>query len=274
MQIDDHVVNNMLAAYRRGNSPEALRIAANASSCNGKIDPTTMKRYVFAAWRKRNFQGVHTDHFNLHLHTSEFNELYEQAVLDGMLSFTIKEDYTADTMRLRTYFVYNIARIALMNRPDSVLIFCGVAQGLSAWVSLSLLARKGLTPPAFLIDCWTGQFSRSASDSFPEGYQNDMGQVAARFTDMPWVQLIKGFIPEAIPSDLLPRTGFLHLNTTDQESEEATLVDGFARLPSGAVVLHDKGSTFAEGAYLNMPIYERLGVEPFLLPTGQALLTR
>jgi hypothetical protein len=107
-------------------------------------------------------------------------------------------------------------------------------------------------------------------------YVTDLGRVRANFRDWPNVEIVRGVVPEVLPSVGIGRVAFLHLDMNCAYPERAALEFFWESLSPGALVLLDDYAYFSYGSLTQAidEAAESLGAEVLSLPTGQGLIVR
>jgi len=118
---------------------------------------------------------------------------------------------------------------------------------------------------------------RAAQEAIGRGaYVTDLGRVRANFRDWPNVEIVRGVVPEVLPSVGIGRVAFLHLDMNCAYPERAALEFFWESLSPGALVLLDDYAYFSYGSLTQAidEAAESLGAEVLSLPTGQGLIVR
>jgi O-methyltransferase len=191
-----------------------------------------------------------------------------------------------DTVAWRLNTLCWAARCALKVGGDFV--ECGVFKGDFAWVVMQTLGPK-LIPKFFLYDSFEG-FSTDYSDAsdYPLNpgflaYANTHYQVDGmfeyvrdRFAPFTNVQVVKGFLPDALSLACPERIGFLHVDLNSPRAEVAVLEQLFDRVVPGGVILFDDygWKLFEKQKEAEDVFMKARGYEILELPTGQGLVVK
>ncbi|MBI2684730.1 MAG: class I SAM-dependent methyltransferase [Acidobacteria bacterium] len=167
---------------------------------------------------------------------------------------------------------------------------CGVNAGFISSAIMQYLDWNRVDRRFFLIDTFSGP----VLDQFSEGevqaarldfavaamnagaYVTDIERVQAIFAEWPSATVIRGVVPEVLPTTPIDRVAFLHIDLNCALPEQAALEFFWDRLSSGAAVLFD------DYAYLGHDcqrraidhLARRLQRTVLALPTGQGLIIR
>ena len=191
-----------------------------------------------------------------------------------------------DTVAWRLNTLCWAARCALQVGGDFV--ECGVFKGDFAWVVMQTLGPESI-PKFFLYDSFEG-FSPDYSDAsdYPLNpgflaYANTHYQVDGmyeyvrdRFAPFANVEVVKGFLPDALSIASPKRIGFLHVDLNSPRAEVAVLEQLFDRVvPGGVIVFDDYGWKLFEKQKEAEDIFMKArGYEILELPTGQGLVIK
>jgi len=172
---------------------------------------------------------------------------------------------------------------------DGDFVECGVFKGDMAWVVATVLADRMRHRTYYLYDSFEG-FSEKLSR--PEDYPEQPGfldfankyyrqpglyeTVAARFGGMPFVKVIRGFLPETLAIAAPERIAFLHVDLNSPSAEIAVLEALFDRVvPGGVIVFDDYGwQLFHRQREAEDRFMEERGHAILELPTGQGLVIK
>lgn len=108
------------------------------------------------------------------------------------------------------------------------------------------------------------------------GYRYDVESVRRNFSQWKNVNVIKGVVPEVLPSVAAPKVAYLHIDMNAVVPEIAALRYFWDRLVPGAIVLLDDYAYrgFEEQGRAMDALAAELGVEIASLPTGQGILIK
>lgn len=194
---------------------------------------------------------------------------------------------TSHTIAWRLHVLVWAARCGLAHTGDFV--ECGVFKGDMAWVVANMLGHALDGRVFYLYDSFEG-FSPALSR--PEDYPENPGfldfangiyrqpdlfqQVTARFSSMPNVRIIRGFLPDALKQDAPERIVFLHIDLNSPAAEIAVLDALFERVvPGGLIVFDDYGwQIFHRQREAEDRFMAERGHTILELPTGQGLVLK
>jgi hypothetical protein len=179
------------------------------------------------------------------------------------------------------------ARSALHVAGDFV--ECGVYKGDMSWVISELVDLAGARRSFYLYDTFEGFSPKySSEDDFPLAPQffhtADRGyripqlyeSVCRRFSEKPYVKVIKGVVPDILSEISPERIAFMHIDMNSATPEIGALELLFERVSLGAIVIFDDYGWFlhkkqkdAEDRFM-----APRGQEILELPTGQGLLIK
>jgi O-methyltransferase len=118
-------------------------------------------------------------------------------------------------------------------------------------------------------------FENPPAESMKSGHGPALfGQVQALFADRPYVEAVKGALPDSFAQGLPARIAFAQLDLNDADAEMATLEAMFDRLvPGGILVLDDFGfRRYRESHERETAFFAARGMGVLELPTGQGLV--
>jgi O-methyltransferase len=168
-------------------------------------------------------------------------------------------------------------------------IECGVFKGDMSWFIATLLGERLADRRFLLFDSFEGlSLNMTKPDDYPDnpgfiGFANSVysepglyERVCKRFSAMPNVYLIKGFLPEALVGRVPDRIAFLHMDLNSPHAEIDCLGQLFDRVSTGGIIVFDdygwrafRAQKKAEDAFF----IER-GYIVLELPTGQGLVIK
>jgi predicted O-methyltransferase YrrM len=169
----------------------------------------------------------------------------------------------------RTAVLVWAARQAL--RRDGDFVECGCYAGTSMRIvmdAVDLSSRR-----VFLYDIFEHS-PEMAHHAMPDHGPDLYGQVQDRFSAMPNVSVVKGFVPDSFALAAPEKISFAHIDMNNAPAEIAALEALETRLAPGAViVLDDYGQLPYEAQHLEERAwFARRGVPILELPTGQAVI--
>lgn len=166
---------------------------------------------------------------------------------------------------------------------------CGVFKGDMSWVVTECVDAFASGRQMHLVDSFDGFSTKySSADDFPRDpafFQraNDIykreshyDRVKARFADKPYVNVIKGFVPDVLEELDIPQVAFLHIDLNSAAAEVGALEYFFPRLvPGGVIVLDDYGwNMFHKQLEVEKAFFAARGLQVLELPTGQGLVIK
>jgi hypothetical protein len=179
---------------------------------------------------------------------------------------------------------------AMAARVDGAFVECGVNAGFLSSAVLRYVDWNDLQKEFYLVDTFDGpvvsQYSpeevalgrRDAAERTMAagGYVTDMDAVRRRYTGWKGVVLVKGAVPEILPSIRADRVAFLHLDMNCAFPECEALRFLWERVSYGGIVLFDDYAYFgyeAQGNALDA-VARTLGAPILALPTGQGMILK
>lgn len=167
---------------------------------------------------------------------------------------------------------------------------CGVNTGFVSSAIMQYLNWRAVEKRFYLVDTFSGpvldQFSAGEAArgrvTIAEGalaagaYATDVERVRATFAEWPNVVVVKGEVPEVLPSLGVERVAYLHIDMNCAYPERAALEYFWERLsPGGFVLFDDYAYTGAEcQAEAIEAAAQALGARVLALPTGQGLIVK
>ncbi|MDX2073993.1 MAG: TylF/MycF/NovP-related O-methyltransferase [Alphaproteobacteria bacterium] len=195
--------------------------------------------------------------------------------------------HAPDSIAWRLHTLVWAAQNAAMLEGDFV--ECGVFKGDFAWVITEMLGFATLEKTFFLYDSFAG-FSEGISS--PEDFPDEPDfyakaqeiysepslypSVQQRFSTLPNVQVIKGFVPEVFAVTVPEKIAFLHVDLNSPNAERAALDALFRRVVTGGYVVFDDYGWFAARKQKEAidGFFAPLGYHVLELPTGQGLVIK
>ncbi len=173
------------------------------------------------------------------------------------------------------------------SRIEGDFVECGTARGFAAASIIASIDVASARKRFLLFDSWAGllteqltakeqELYRGRLEAFNGDYSGYFDEVQRTFAPYPFVQLIKGFVPESLAQAEISSVAFLHIDMNSVYPEVAALRHFWPKLSRGAwVVLDDYGQPGREEQKRGMDALAReLGVEIFSSPTGQGMLVK
>ncbi|HWQ52673.1 MAG TPA: TylF/MycF/NovP-related O-methyltransferase [Bryobacteraceae bacterium] len=167
---------------------------------------------------------------------------------------------------------------------------CGVNTGFVSSAIMQYLDWRAVEKRFYLVDTFSGpvlgQYSAEemacgrvtiAEGAIAAGaYATDVERVRANFAEWPNAVVVKGAVPEVLPSLGGERVAYLHIDMNCAHPERAALEYFWERLsPGGFVLFDDYAYTGADCQADAIDAAAReLGARVLALPTGQGLIVR
>lgn len=193
------------------------------------------------------------------------------------------------TIAWRLHTLIWAARVAL-TLPCGDFVECGVFKGDMAWMVSEVTELMTTGRQFHLYDSFAGfDPAQTTQEDFPElpgflDYANAIyaadglwDGVQARFRDMPYIHLHKGYLPDTLDHDgFPPRIAYLHIDLNVASAEIACLDRLFDRLVPGApIVFDDYGwKAFHRQKTAADAFFRERGYHVLELPTGQGLVIK
>ena len=200
----------------------------------------------------------------------------------------IYDDYDSPyTIAWRLHTLVWAARSAIAHQGD--LVECGVFKGDMSWVIASVLGDKIANRTFYLYDSFEGFSPKlSSANDYPDApgflqmankIYNDPAiydTVIKKFASMPYVKIIRGFVPDSFKIAIPERIAFLHVDLNSPAAEIAVLEQLFDRVVSGGyVVFDDYGwKQFRKLREAEDRFMAYRGHSVLELPTGQGLVIK
>jgi hypothetical protein len=220
---------------------------------------------------------IHNDHFR---HTVLFRAAYRRG---------LKASAGVDPRFEWRVHVALWAAMAAMRVPGDF-VECGVNTGFISSAIMHGLDWNTRGRNYYLIDTFTGppldQYTdteivrgrrRLAEKAISAGeYVVDVNRVRDNFAEWQNVVIVKGVVPEILPTIPIRQVAFLHIDMNSAHPEEAAFEFFWERLSSGAIVLLDDYAYHGheEQATAMDRVAKERGAEILSLPTGQGLVIR
>jgi hypothetical protein len=214
----------------------------------------------------RAYQGVSTIHSTLAMHSGRFEEAYERHWrIDPW-----NEPSNGDRTRMRIYNLCALADVAIRRSPGDLLT-CGVAWGVAQRVLYDFLALKSLGRTLHMVDPFLGVASYENRVTVQK-YNASVDLVRDQYPAHAAIRIHQAFIPDCLP---LPNAGpfaLAYFNTTDPRSEAKSLARVLPQMAPGGTVVIDAYAIDDGHQDIYDPALRDIRVEPFVLPTGQAVI--
>jgi len=180
---------------------------------------------------------------------------------------------------------YTLMRASVLGaRLDGNFVECGTDRGGTAMAVVRYLSESAFNNRRFfLFDTFEGMHDETltseeqALSRRKEGrYQPVFDRVSETFAPYPFVELVKGRVPETLSAYDDAPVAFLHIDMNSVAAETAALEFFWPRLAPGApVVFDDYGFRFHKVQKEGLDrLMDRLGGNILMLPTGQGILWR
>lgn len=166
---------------------------------------------------------------------------------------------------------------------------CGVFKGDMSWFVTECADAFGTGRKMYLIDSFDGfDKSLTSAEDFPrdpgfferadEIYKREghFERVHQRFSEKPYVEVIKGYVPDVLDRLDIPELAFLHIDLNSAAAEIGALEYFYPRLvPGGVIVLDDYGwNMFHKQLEAEKAFFDERGIQVLELPTGQGLVIK
>ncbi len=167
---------------------------------------------------------------------------------------------------------------------------CGVNAGFVSSAIMQRLNWQTVEKRFHLVDTFEGpvvtQFSKEevelgrlelAETYVARGaYVTDLERIRANYSEWPNVVIVKGVVPDVLPSLAIERVAFLHLDMNCAFPERAALEYFWTLLSPGGMVLLDDYAYFGNDgiAHAIDSAAASLGTQVLSLPTGQGLIIK
>jgi O-methyltransferase len=208
-----------------------------------------------------------------------------RAAIKAAISSTGHNQYSSpDGITWRYNTLIWAARQALLVEGD--FIECGVYEGDMSWVLTEMVDLAAQARTMYLYDTFAGFSPKySSAADYPDAPQNfDILQadfsrqeiyqgVLARFSVKPYVQVIRGVVPDVLHQSAPTKVAFLHLDMNSPGPERAALEFLYDRIvPGGVIVFDDYGwSMFRRQKEAADEFLASKNLTVLELPTGQGL---
>ncbi len=174
----------------------------------------------------------------------------------------------------RTYLLLYFARYASHARGDFLELGCHT--GATAWQLLKKIDFVSLDKKYYLYDL----FEWKEGDCHQQlgGHKNQRmhEDVLSRFSDYPFVNIVKGSVPDSFLQVFPDEIAFCHIDMNHPAPETGALKKVLPRLQKGGVIIFDDYGWWGYSAQkIGLdPIAAEHGLEIVELPTGQGLLLK
>ncbi|MDH5537081.1 MAG: TylF/MycF family methyltransferase [Betaproteobacteria bacterium] len=173
-------------------------------------------------------------------------------------------------------------------RVDGDFVECGVFKGDMAWVVTQVLGEDNI-PKFYLYDSFEGFSPEYSSNAdFPESpgfieFANEFYKqeglyenVVRRFASNARVQVVKGFLPDALSVACPERIAYLHVDLNSPRAEVSVLERLWDRVSTGGIVVFDDygWKLFHKQKEAEDKFMRQRGYEILELPTGQGLVVK
>ena len=155
-------------------------------------------------------------------------------------------------------------------------IECGTYKGTTANSIIGKIDFYDLGKKLFLYDLF--EWKDGDDHEFLDGHKNLnlYDQVKKRFESFPFVEIIKGRVPDSFSTALPDKIAFAHIDMNSAEPEAAAVREILPRLSDGGiVVLDDYGWwDYSDQKIAIDPIVAIHGLSVMELPTGQGVIIK
>jgi len=174
----------------------------------------------------------------------------------------------------RLYILLYFAELASKAEGDYLELGCHT--GYTASNVVKKIDFPGLGKQYYLYDLF--EWNEGDEHTLLPGHKNETMylDVKARFSDLPFVRIIKGPVPQSLSEGFPDKIAFAHIDMNHPIPEAGALERVLPRLSRGGVVIFDDYGWFgyqAQKLALD-PIIKSHGLNVLELPTGQALLMK
>lgn len=156
---------------------------------------------------------------------------------------------------------------------------CGVYRGFLSMSIVTYLDFAKMTDRRFhLFDTYSGLVAQMVTEEDSAAYRNDYEEcydfVKKSFADIPNVNIVKGPVPDTLPSANISKVAYLSIDMNCTQPEVDALEYFWPLMTSGGVVvLDDYGFPGHEAQKAGADrVAEAFGVQVLTLPTGQGLI--
>lgn len=254
-------------------SPQPVASAPPAPSVDAAAPPMSIYTPVF------DYDGLRTDPAVIHNHDFMRAPRYEEAYRQGLAA--LGHDHP---MFWRLHVALWCADHARSLPGDFV--ECGVWRGFLSTAIMHYLDWQAMDKRFWLFDTYEGLDERYLTDAerantqklehFKPYYQGTWDFVQGHFARYPRVNLVRGTVPETLPSADIGAVSFLSIDMNCALPEIAAAEWFWDRLAPGApVLLDDYGFvSYEEQKHAFDDFAARRGVPILALPTGQGLMLK
>jgi hypothetical protein len=210
----------------------------------------------------RSYQGVSTIHSVAALHRGRFAEIYDRYwSLDPF-----NRPSGGDRTRMRVYNLCLLAEGAL--RADGDIVTAGVSWGVAQRVLYDYLDIRTTQRTLHMIDPFLA-VADIDSKIMLEKYNSSESVVRRQYETDARICIERAFIPDCLPLPAVSSACVVYLNTGDFKSEARSIASLWPTLNAGGVLVIDNYAIDDGHEQAYRPFLPR---EPFVLPTGQAVL--
>ena len=180
------------------------------------------------------------------------------------------DDVSANQVIWRTHTLCWAANNALNLKGDFVEL--GAYQGATVHFICDYTDLEKYNKQYFVYDV----FQNPPSHAMDEHSDHLYDDVVKRFKNYPYVNIIKGLIPDSFNRSMPDKISLLHVDLNHAESEIKALEILFERVvPGGYIILDDYGwSNYKEQYTLEYEFFEKKNLKVLELPTGQGLVIK
>lgn len=186
----------------------------------------------------------------------------------------MKKNATSDlelTIIWRTYVVCYFAKLARRLPGDFMEI--GAYKGNTANVVIERIDFESTDKRYWLYDAFE-HVGTEINHSMPEHGKDLYAKVKERFAAYPFVEVVKGYVPESFDQGFPEQIAFAHVDLNQAPAEVAALRRIIPRMVSGSILILDDYGWFGYAAQKEAedPLLAEYGLDVLELPTGQGIV--
>jgi len=185
-----------------------------------------------------------------------------------------KNDRIEKSTIWRTYILLYFARISSMIEGDFLELGCHT--GFTADQVLQEIDFEKLGKTYWLYDLF--EWKEGDEHSLLDGHKNPYmyEDVIERFSNRPYVEIIKGSVPMSFSAGFPDVISFCHIDMNHPAPEAGALLEVLPKLKKGGVVIFDDYGWWGYSAQKIAldPIAQSFGQQILELPTGQGILIK
>ena len=180
-----------------------------------------------------------------------------------------------EDLRLRYYTSCKFAKIA--SSLEGCFVSIGVSFGVTPRLVLEYTSSK---KEYWLVDNWDGYDHYHSkvikTRAVHDEYCSNIEDAKEIFSGYDKVRIVQGFAPEALESMKAEKISFLHLDTTDQKCEAASIEFLWDRIVPGGIVVIDMFNLSHGYVAEYAPLFKKLGCSDGVIGTahGQGIIVK